>query len=199
MNEYSDVVLAQAFGHIHFGRIRALTPQAKSNRQAQPAALLVAPSVSPIHGNNPAVAALIFKQKVMIEKGGDVAKSAGPMVLSDYVQYRLPLYGFVGSGGRGGIEPNFSFEFSFHESFAPFVIRGGAHQRHRKHQQLPIDGEFAVQFGRALRLSPMLFALYEWHAAAGGQRVPSRVRSCEVLALTEDERYDCLADIGEAF
>lgn len=196
VNKYSDVVLAQAFGHIHFGRIRALIPQAESSRQAKPSALLVAPAVSPIHGNNPAVAALIFKQRAAFEKAGNVAKSAGPVVLSDYVQYSLPLYGFVGPGGRGGIEPDFSFEFGVHETFAPFVTRGSAHQQHEKQEkhQHQIDGEFAVQLGKALRLSPMLFALYEWHAVAGGQRIPSRVRSCEVLALTEDERYDCLAD-----
>lgn len=192
ISEYSDIVIAQAFGHIHFGRIRALIPNLKSGAVGAPTALLGAPAISPIHGNNPAMAALIFKGITADEdQEGDKR-----VVLADYVQYSLPLYGFVGFAGERGVEPHFSFEFSIHDTFSPFMrgtVTQSDHITRPREMEQRIDGALAVRLGEALRLSPMAYALYDWHAAAGGLRISSRVRSCEVVALTREELRQCLA------
>ncbi|KAL8275891.1 hypothetical protein Esti_000153 [Eimeria stiedai] len=197
VSEFSNLVVAQVFGHIHFGRIRALIPEPDSiaAQGAVPTALLGAPALSPIHGNNPAMAALVLTEKAV----GRQTNNEGQVALADYVQYSLPLYGFVGAAGRGGVKPRFSLEFSISEAFSPFMSAGsspatkaatGELQKQEKLQC--IDGPLAIKLGEALRLSPMAYALYDWHAAAGGLRISSRVRSCEVLALTWKEHKECL-------
>ncbi|KAL8453264.1 hypothetical protein Emag_001996 [Eimeria magna] len=197
VSEFSDLVVAQVFGHIHFGRIRALIPATDSDaaQRGAPTALLGAPALSPIHGNNPAMAALVFTEKA----DGQQTNSEGQIALADYVQYSLPLYGFVGAAGRGGVKPRFSLEFSISETFSPFLSEGGSTVMNAATGEVQnqeklhyIDGLLAVKLGEALRLSPMAYALYDWHAAAGGLRISSRVRSCEVLALTWKEHKECL-------
>lgn len=194
VSEYSDIVISQTFGHIHFGRVRALIPDSSTRAVGAPTALLGAPAISPIHGNNPAMGALIFKET----KANENERVDARIVLADYVQYSLPLYGFVGSAGREGVEPNFAFEYSIHETFFPFMLgrlpqNGQRIDKLGEEAQKRIDGALAIRLGEALRLSPMAYALYDWHAAAGGLRISSRVRSCEVLALTQKERKECLA------
>ncbi|KAL8432654.1 hypothetical protein ACSSS7_004459 [Eimeria intestinalis] len=192
VSQFSDVVVAQVFGHIHFGRIRALIPGPDSDADhgGAPTALLGAPALSPIHGNNPAMAALVFNEKPV---GHQTNTVEGQLALADYVQYSLPLYGFVGEAGRGGVKPHFSLEFSISETFSPFMLPSEESGEVQKEGKLQcIDGPLAIRLGKALRLSPMAYALYDWHAAAGGLRISSRVRSCEVLALTWKEHKECL-------
>ncbi|OEH73957.1 acid sphingomyelinase-like phosphodiesterase related protein [Cyclospora cayetanensis] len=199
VSDFSDVVISQAFGHIHFGSVRALIPKPESRGPEALTAMLGAPAVSPIHGNNPAIAALVFRQAPT--EGVEMGKRR--LILSDYVQYSLPLYGFVGMAGRGIHVPEFGFEFSLHQAFFPFMDRmrqlSPAWNQKRKSRDPDgappqIDGALAVNIGKAIRTSPMFFALYDWHAAAGGLRISSKVRSCEVLSLIDEELKECLAD-----
>ncbi|KAL8428438.1 hypothetical protein Efla_003254 [Eimeria flavescens] len=194
ITEFADSVTAQLFGHLHFGRVRAVTAEARSGEEREgeagfPTALLGAPALSPIHGNNPAMAALVFQQQqqsaavAAAADGGD--SSSSKTTLADYLQYSLPLYGFVGAAGTGGVRPHFSFEYSLHATFAPFMHA-------EKKAPRCIDGSLAIRMGEALRVYPLAYALYEWHAAAGGLRASSRVRSCEVLAITKEEHKECL-------
>lgn len=183
VSSYTDVLLAQTFGHIHSTRIRTLTPEAIRRDQRGSSALLVAASVSPSHGNNPSVGALIFNTQ-------QTSAAAADLVLRDYLQYTLPLYGFIGDTGEAGAKPKFSYAFSLLETFGPVVARRlQLSQGEGPHH---IDGTFARTMGEVLAVSPVAYALYEWHGAAGGGHVSSRVSSCEVLAMTPEERKICL-------
>lgn len=215
VSAYSDVVLAQLFGHQHEGTLTTLLPRGTQPWNAAasagprcnprqpnlPTALLSSPSVSPKDGNNPAVRVLVF------DRFQDEQEQTWAYALGDYAQYRLPLYGFVGRSGFGRTDPVFEFESSFQDTFRPFL-------RCAKPRQLPwsdsseeqetnsspgcsrcIDGSVSLQIADAIRRSPFAYAAYQNHRYAGGRDVASGAISCSSLATTEEEFLRCIDEM----
>lgn len=142
ISAYSDVVVAQFYGHSHEGTMVALLPPGTQPWKAAatagprcnplhpnlPTALFTIPSVSPQNGNNPTMRVLVFdemqdnhQQPYEYGERRDMGATLGAYFLADYAQYHLPLYGFVGHSGFGRTNPAFEFESSFHDTFRPFL------------------------------------------------------------------------------
>ncbi|CDJ50718.1 hypothetical protein, conserved [Eimeria brunetti] len=142
ISEYSDVVIAQLYGHQHEGTMVSLLPRGAPAwiaaaaagpgcnplQPSMPTALLTIPSISPQNGNNPAMRVLLFNAlqnnredlQPHGERNSPRAK-VNAYALADYTQYHLPLYGFVGRSGFGRTDPEFEFESSFQDTFRPFL------------------------------------------------------------------------------
>ncbi|KAL8273658.1 hypothetical protein Esti_002480 [Eimeria stiedai] len=227
ISRYSDIVVAQLFGHEHDGEVRALQPpgaQATINVEEGgvpcgppqpngPTAILTCPSLTPVDGNNPAVRVLVLEATREIQTSGPPPQTSGPPEVSrpvreerptqlafrvaDYVQYRLPLYGFVGtppSAGEG--HPSFVFEYSFQKTFGPLLLppqeEGGGEREQEASSQRCIDGSTALHLLRALNRSAYAFALYQHHRIAGGLAVSSPVLSCSSQCVTKGETLQCM-------
>ncbi|PFH35158.1 hypothetical protein BESB_060450 [Besnoitia besnoiti] len=143
-------------------------------------ALLTAPAVSPVHGNNPAWRALFFA--VQGDSRG-AARGAARVFLRDYVQFYLPLYGFLALPLAATQRPprlDFSREYAFASTYS-----------------LPcVSGRALARLAHAFAASPLLFGLYTWHTESGGKEVSNRLRMCEARVGTTREYLQCLTSLG---
>ncbi|CDI86190.1 Acid sphingomyelinase-like phosphodiesterase 3b, related [Eimeria praecox] len=224
ISAHSDIVVAQLYGHQHEGTIVTLLPAGTqawkaaatagprcNPRQANlPTALLTTPSVSPQNGNNPAMRVLLFEALQDNHENShrhEEQGSLGSYTLTDYTQYRLPLYGFVGNSGFGRKTPEFEFESSFQDTFTPFLrcakprqppLEDAAEEWGRHATRGPprcIDGSTALQIAEAVGRSPFAYDAYRNHRYAGGKDVASAAVSCSSLAMTERDFIECIYQI----
>ncbi|KAL8435859.1 hypothetical protein ACSSS7_002147 [Eimeria intestinalis] len=221
----SDIVVAQLFGHEHDGEVRALLPPKVEASIPQveedpplcgapqpngPTAILTCPSLTPVDGNNPAVRVLVLEATRGTQTGGGPPEAGRffqeerndqlAFRLADYVQYRLPLYGFLGilSSEKGNL-PVFVFEYSFQKTFGPFLLPpqkeegGGRSQREEEGSSLRcIDGSTALHLLKVLNRSSHAFAIYQHHRIAGGLAVPSPVLTCSSQCVTKKDTLQCM-------
>ncbi|KAL8443264.1 hypothetical protein Emag_005989 [Eimeria magna] len=230
---YSDIVVAQLFGHEHDGEVRALLPpEAEATIHVEeggvpcgeaqpngPTAILTCPSLTPVDGNNPALRVLLLEatrgttQTIGPPQTSGPPQTTGPPQtsgplqeerssqlayrLADYVQYRLPLYGFVGSPPSviGGLLV-FVFEYSFQKTFGPFLLSAQEEGEGQREEEAIsprcINGSTALHLLQVLNRSAHAFALYQHHRIAGGLAVPSPVLSCSSQCVTKGETLRCM-------
>ncbi|KAF8819363.1 Ser/Thr phosphatase family protein, partial [Cardiosporidium cionae] len=187
LSKFPSTIAANLFGHSHLDGYRIFSSYDldKNNISHSEFPTLIAPSISPIHGNNPGIRLMAMSHtfgttNAIDDPTVESIEISGNLKIADYLQFYFPLYDFksLGTFDSRPMSPRVSYTFS-------------------KEYGLPdVTADSLKRLNRLRATNEEAFWSFNKHKYVRGAVIPSFIENCIGETVTSSGYDLCIVSSG---